>query len=58
MVFIKPLFLSPGISESPKEIGSKEEHTKAHDNYITQDWRWENLKSSKRKIELPTKEFP
>ena len=23
--------------DSPKEVGSKEEHTKAHHNYITQD---------------------
>ena len=28
---------SPGSSENPKEAGSKEEHTKAHHNYITQD---------------------
>ena len=28
---------SPGSSESPKEAGPKEEHTKAHHNYITQD---------------------
>ena len=28
---------SPGNSESPKEAGPKEEHTKAHHNYITQD---------------------
>ena len=26
---------SPGSSESPKEAGPKEEHTKAHHNYIT-----------------------
>ena len=26
---------SPGSSESPKESGPKEEHTKAHHNYIT-----------------------
>ena len=24
-------------AQSPKEIGSKEAHTKAHHNYITQD---------------------
>ena len=37
---------------SPKEAGPKEEHTKAHHNYITQDERQgENLKSSKRKGE-------
>ena len=24
-------------AQSPKEAGPKEEHTKAHDNYITQD---------------------
>ena len=29
--------ISPGSSESPKEAGPKEEHTKAHHNYITQD---------------------
>ena len=28
---------SPGSSESPKEVGPEEEHTKAHQNYITQD---------------------
>ena len=28
---------SPGSSESPKEAEPKEEHTKAHHNYITQD---------------------
>ena len=28
---------SPRSSESPKEIGPKEAHTKAHHNYITQD---------------------
>ena len=28
---------SPGSSESPKEAGPKEEHTKEHHNYITQD---------------------
>ena len=37
---------------SPKEVGPKEEHTKAHHNYITQDEREEeNLKSRKRKGE-------
>ena len=28
---------SPGSSEGPKEAGPKEEHTKAHHHYITQD---------------------
>ena len=28
---------SPRSSENPKEIGPKEEHTKAHHNYISQD---------------------
>ena len=28
---------SPGSSESPKEAGPKEEHTKVHHNYNTQD---------------------
>ena len=28
---------SPGSAESPKEAGPKEEHTKAHHNYITYD---------------------
>ena len=28
---------SPGSSESPKEAGPKEEHTKAHHKYISQD---------------------
>ena len=27
----------PRSSESPKEVGPKEAHTKAHHNYITQD---------------------
>ena len=36
----------------------KEEHTKAHHNYVTQDDRGQNLKSSERKGQLPTKEFP
>ena len=40
---------SLGSSESPKEVGPKEAHTKAHHNYITQDERGENLKSKKRK---------
>ena len=30
---------SPGSSECPREVGSKEAHTKAHHNYITQDER-------------------
>ena len=51
---------SPGSSESPKEAGPKEEHTKAHHNYISQDeTEGENLRSSKRKgHKSPTKEFP
>ena len=28
---------SPGISESPKEVGPEEAHTKVHHNYITQN---------------------
>ena len=41
---------SSGSSESPKEAGPKEEHTKAHHHYISQDEReGENLRSSKRK---------
>ena len=41
---------SPGSSESPKEVGPKEAHTKAHPNYITQDeTEGEHLRSSKRK---------
>ena len=37
-------------AQSPKEAGPKEEHTKAHHNYITQDEiEGENLRSSKRK---------
>ena len=28
---------SPGSSESPKEVGPKEAHTKSHHNYINQD---------------------
>ena len=28
---------SPGNSESPKEVGPKEEHTKVYHNYISQD---------------------
>ena len=35
---------------SPKEVGPKEAHSKAHPTYITQDEReGETLKSSKRK---------
>ena len=33
-------------AQSPKEVGPKEAHTKAHHNYISQG---ENLKSHKRK---------
>ena len=41
---------SPGSSESPKEAGPKEEHTKAHHHYITQDEaEGENLRNSNRK---------
>ena len=37
-------------AQSPKEVGPKEEHTKAHHNYIPQDeTEGENLRSSKRK---------
>ena len=37
-------------AQSPKQVGSKEAHTKAHHNCITQDERLgENLKSIKRK---------
>ena len=37
-------------AQSPKEAGPKEEHTKEHHNYITQDsTEGENLRSSKRK---------
>ena len=36
--------------QSPKEAGPKEEHTKAHHHYITQDYtEGENLRSSNRK---------
>ena len=46
-------------AQSLKEVGPKEADTKAHHNYITQDERYgENLTSSKRKGQLPTKEFP
>ena len=41
---------NPGSSESPKEVGPKEKHPKAHHSYITQDEKWgKNLQSSKRK---------
>ena len=41
---------SPVNSERPKEAGPKEEHTKAHHNYIPQDeTEGKNLTSSKRK---------
>ena len=37
-------------AQSPKEVGPKETHTKAHHNYITQDeTEGENLRSSKGK---------
>ena len=40
---------SLGSPESPKEVGPKEQHTKAHHNYITQDeTEGENLTSIKR----------
>ena len=43
----------------PNKLDPWEHTTKAQHNYITQDEReGENLKSSKRKGELPTKEFP
>ena len=46
-------------AQSSKEAGPKEEHTKAHHNYISQDGtEGENLRSSKREGQLPTKEFP
>ena len=34
---VKDRHISQRSSESPKEAGPKEEHTKAHHNYITQD---------------------
>ena len=34
---INKLLGSPGSSESPKEVGPKEAHAKAHHNYISQD---------------------
>ena len=41
---------SSGSSESPKEAGPMEEHTKAHHNSISQDeTEGEHLRSSKRK---------
>ena len=36
-------------AKSPKEVEPQEAHTKAHRQYITQDSRGENFKSSKRK---------
>ena len=37
-------------AQTPKEVGPKEEHTKAHHHYIPQDEReGKNLRSSKRK---------
>ena len=47
-------------AQSPKEAGPKEEHTKAHHNYISQDYtEGENLRSSKRKGDsYLTKVFP
>ena len=39
---------SPRSPESPKEVGPRETHAKAHHNYITQDKReGENLKGSR-----------
>ena len=50
---------SPGSPESPKEAGPKEEHTKAHHNYISQDeTEGENLRSSKRKDTVTYKGVP
>ena len=49
---------SPRSSESPEEIGPKKAHTKAHHTYITQDYtEGENLRSSKKRRQLPTKDF-
>ena len=52
-------------SQSPKETGPKEEHSKAHHHYIPQDeTEGENLRSKRSKKQqekrrqLPTKEFP
>ena len=44
-------------AQSPKEVGPKEEHTKAHHNYITQIKDKERILEAARE-KVPTKEFP
>ena len=47
-------------AQSPKEVGSKEAHTKAHHNYITQDIKIkrESFKQQEKRRQLPTEECP
>ena len=50
---------SPGSSESPKELGPKEAHTKAHHNYITKIKDKEKiLKALREKKTAAYKEVP
>ena len=51
---------SPGSSESPKEVGPKEAHTKAHCNYITQELKDKEgiLKAAREKETVTYKRVP
>ena len=39
---VKEKYISPGSTESPKQVGAKDVHTKIHHNYITQKIRKES----------------
>ena len=49
---------SPGSSESPKEVGPKEAHTKAHHHYITQIKEERILKAAREKETVAYKGVP
>ena len=51
---------SPGSSESPKEVGTKEAHTKTHHNYITQGYKDKEriLKAARKKETVTYKGVP
>ena len=51
---------SPGISDSPKEVGPKEAHTKAYHNYITQNYidKERILKATREKERVTYKGVP
>ena len=54
---VKELDMQVQDAQCPKEVGSKKKHTKTHHKLLKIKDK-ESLKSSKRKRELPTKEFP